>query len=167
LSRPQTSAAAKPKDDEAPKEELLINLISPCAGGLFHQLAWMADGAVVVVDPFSGLSHETAQLLRLLATGGIKPILFIDHLDLALQSDASAEEIYQTLLFIVTSVNDTLSSCPNGSLVSPTVSVGEGSVVFGSLHWDWAFTIKQFLTQCCQVNLFGATSIGPITNLWV
>jgi translation elongation factor EF-G len=167
VSRPKTSAAVESADSDSHEGGFLVNLVHPVAEDCFHQSAWMVEGAVVVVDPFSGLSHETAQLLRLLITGGVKPVLFIDRFELALDAGALSEDIYLALSSIVGSVNDIIASCQDGPLVDPRVSVEEGSVIFGSLHLDWAFTISHFATLYSRADEFGVAEMPLTTYLWV
>ena len=71
------------------KELLLINIIDTPGhqdfnGETFASLR-MADGAIIVVDANEGLCTNTQELIRSALEEGIKPILFINKLDLLIQ----------------------------------------------------------------------------------
>ena len=148
ISRPATEG------ESGNKEEWLVNVVHPPPGAFFHQSTWMADGAIVVVNPFSSsLPPDTVGLLRLLATGGVRPILFIDRLDLALGSETSSQDIYGRFAMTVATVNSVLKACREELDVAiPDVSVEAGSVIFGALHLGWAFTVDQCIARCTPAD---------------
>jgi translation elongation factor EF-G len=168
VSRTEPSAIEKSPESDSHEGSFLINLVHPSAYDCYRQSAWMAEGAVVVVDLFSGVSQETTQLLRLLIGGGVKPILFIDRLDHALDADADSEDIYIVLSSIVGLVNEIIAeSSQDDSLVDYRVSVEEGSVMFGSLQLDWAFNVGHFGTLYTGADEFGLVEIPLARYLWV
>ena len=148
------------------KEEWLVNVVHPSPGAFFHQSAWMTDGAIVVVNPFSSsLPLDTVRLLRLLATGGVRPILFIDRLDLALRSETSSQDIYGKFAMTVATVNNVLRACREElDVVIPDVSVEDGSVIFGALHLGWAFTVNQCIARCTPAD---GVYAPPANGFWV
>lgn len=107
----------------------------------------VTDGALVVVDCVSGVCVQTETVLRQAIGERIKPILFMNKLDLALLTLAcEKEELYSKLQRVIESVNVIIAQHiedPNpmgNTMVSPT----DGTVGFGSGLQSWGFTIRNF-----------------------
>jgi elongation factor 2 len=107
----------------------------------------VTDGALVVVDCVSGVCVQTETVLRQAIAERIKPILFMNKMDLALLTlKLEAEDLYQTFQRIIETVNVIVSTyCEEGGPMGDIqVSPGKGTVGFGSGLHGWAFTMKQF-----------------------
>lgn len=80
---------------------------------------------------------QTEITLRQAVSQRIKPILFINKMDLVLrQHERNTEEMYKNFESIISKVNNATSS----DRIDPT----NGSVCFGSGLQGWAFTLNQF-----------------------
>jgi len=107
----------------------------------------VTDGALVVVDCVSGVCVQTETVLRQAIAERIKPVLFMNKMDLALLTlQLDPEDMYQTFCRIVESVNVIIATyClednPMGDI---QVDPAKGTVGFGSGLHGWAFTLKQF-----------------------
>ncbi|KAK0627848.1 hypothetical protein B0T14DRAFT_580142 [Immersiella caudata] len=170
MSLTKTSATAESEstdsDTNTHKDSFLINLIHTSTDNFVHQSAWMAEGAILVVDLFSRVTQETSRLLRLLIAGGMKIILFIDRLELSFDSGASSEDIYVALSSIVDSVNAFIASYSDDPDVDLRVSVEDGSVLFGSLHLDWGFSIGNFVKLYSGTDDFGGVEMPLTSYFW-
>lgn len=105
----------------------------------------MADGALVVVDVTSGVSVGLEYQLVDAAKERVKPVLFVSFLDkeiLILEKDS--EDIYQDLTKVVQNINVALAITEKLKLKGFTVDPFDGSVVFGSAYFGWAFSIDMF-----------------------
>ena len=112
-------------------------------------ILWVTDGALVVVDAVSGVCVQTETVLRQAIAERIKPILFLNKLDLALGTlQYDMETLYQKFQRTVESVNVIIATyggadeeAPMGDIqVNPVI----GNVGFGSGLHGWAFSLKQF-----------------------
>ncbi|KII73996.1 Elongation factor 2 [Thelohanellus kitauei] len=104
----------------------------------------VTDGALVVVDCVSGVCVQTETVLRQSLAERVRPVLFMNKLDLALMTlNMTAEDIYISLSKIVENIN-VIISC-NSDLDSPMgdlmVNPSKGNVGFGSGLMGWAFDI--------------------------
>ena len=109
----------------------------------------VTDGALVVVDCVSGVCVQTETVLRQAIGERIKPVLFMNKMDLALMTlQLDPEELYQKFQRVVEDVNVIIATyggadeeAPMGDIqVHPT----KGTVGFGSGLHSWAFSLKQF-----------------------
>jgi len=109
----------------------------------------VTDGALVVVDAVSGVCVQTETVLRQAIAERIKPVLFLNKLDLALGTlQYDMETLYQKFQRTVESVNVIIATyggadvdAPMGDIqVNPVI----GNVGFGSGLHGWAFSLKQF-----------------------
>merc|ERR1712227_925592 len=129
------------KDMEFVKQEkekdckgFLINLIDSPGHVDFSSEVTAAlrvtDGALVVVDCVSGVCVQTETVLRQAIAERIKPVLFMNKMDLALLTlQLDSESLHQTFQRIMGDVS---------------VDPSKGTVGFGSGLHSWAFTLKQF-----------------------
>merc|ERR1711881_344158 len=130
----------------------------------------VTDGALVVVDAVSGVCVQTETVLRQAIAERIKPILFLNKLDLALGTlQYDMETLYQKFQRTVESVNVIIATyggsdeeAPMGDIqVNPIV----GTVGFGSGLHGWAFSLKQFADV--YAKKFGVKDITKLMQkLW-
>lgn len=140
------------KSDGTTKEKgFLINLIDSPGHVDFSSEVTAAlrvtDGALVVVDCVSGVCVQTETVLRQAIAERIKPVLFMNKMDLALLTlQIAKDELYQTFARIVESVNVIIAQFGelDGPMGDISVSPEVGTVGFGSGLQSWAFTLKQF-----------------------
>jgi len=134
-------------------DEFLINLIDSPGHVDFSSEVTAAlrvtDGALVVVDCVSGVCVQTETVLRQAISERIKPVLFMNKMDLALLTlQLDPEELYQKFQRVVEDVNVIIATyggadedAPMGDIqIHPT----KGTVGFGSGLHSWAFSLKQF-----------------------
>ncbi|CAF2838079.1 unnamed protein product [Rotaria sp. Silwood2] len=139
----------------------------------------VTDGALVVVDCVSGARLQTETLLRQAITERIKPILFINKMDLALvKLQLEQEDLFQTFQRIVENVNVIITTYgdDNGPMCDLQVNPIKGTVGFGSALHDWAFTLKEFAemyaskfhieTDKLMSRLWGDNFFSPTENKW-
>jgi len=140
------------KDDKGNEEHgFLINLIDSPGHVDFSSEVTAAlrvtDGALVVVDSVSGVCVQTETVLRQAINERIRPVLFINKLDLALLTlKLEPEDLYQACRRAVECVNVIIAqfSDESGPCGNLQVSPDAGTVGFGSGLHGWAFTLKQF-----------------------
>lgn len=107
----------------------------------------VTDGALVVVDCVSGVCVQTETVLRQAIAERIKPVLFMNKVDLALLTlQLDMEDLYQKFTRIVENVNVIIATYADdaGPMGDIKVDPSKGSVGFGSGLHGWAFTLKQF-----------------------
>ena len=107
----------------------------------------VTDGALVVVDCVSGVCVQTETVLRQAIAERIKPVLFMNKMDLALLTlQLDSETLYQTFCRIVENVNVIIATYgeDDGPMGTIMVDPAKGTVGFGSGLHGWAFTLKQF-----------------------
>jgi elongation factor 2 len=138
-----------------PREEglssFLINLIDSPGHVDFSSEVTAAlrvtDGALVVVDCVSGVCVQTETVLRQAIGERIKPVLFMNKMDLALLTlQLEKEDLYQTFQRTVENVNVIIATYGDdgGPMGDVMVDPSKGTVGFGSGLHGWAFTLKQF-----------------------
>lgn len=143
------AVAKNPDGTELPG--ILVNLIDSPGHVDFSSEVTAAlrvtDGALVVVDCVSGVCVQTETVLRQAIAERIKPILFMNKLDLAILTlQLGKEELYQTFQRTIENVNVIVSqfSEQDGPMGDISVFAEKGTVGFGSGLMGWAFTLKQF-----------------------
>jgi len=108
----------------------------------------VTDGALVVVDCVSGVCVQTETVLRQAIGERIKPILFMNKMDLAINSrQLDEEELYQTFCRSIENVNVIVSTYEEGNeekMGALQVNPENGTVGFGSGLQSWAFTLRNF-----------------------
>jgi elongation factor 2 len=140
---------------QQPREEglssFLINLIDSPGHVDFSSEVTAAlrvtDGALVVVDCVSGVCVQTETVLRQAIAERIKPVLFMNKMDLALLTlQLEKEDLYQTFQRTVENVNVIIATYgeDGGPMGEVMVDPSKGTVGFGSGLHGWAFTLKQF-----------------------
>ncbi|CAH8573851.1 unnamed protein product [Heterobilharzia americana] len=135
------------------KEEkgFLINLIDSPGHVDFSSEVTAAlrvtDGALVVVDCVSGVCVQTETVLRQALTERIKPVLFMNKMDMAVTTlSCEMEELYQKFQRVIEDVNVIISEfeTANSAMGDLSVDVVKGTVGFGSGLQSWAFTLMTF-----------------------
>lgn len=139
----------------------------------------VTDGALVVVDCVSGVCVQTETVLRQAIAERIKPVLFMNKMDLALITlQCEQEDLYQKFQRIVESVNVIIATYADdsGPMGDIKVDPSKGSVGFGSGLHAWAFTLKQFSeiyadkfkidTEKLMNRLWGENFYNPQTKKW-
>merc|ERR1712038_1850508 len=147
------------KQDRAKKPDgtletgFLINLIDSPGHVDFSSEVTAAlrvtDGALVVVDCVSGVCVQTETVLRQAIGERIRPVLFMNKMDLALMTlQLDPEELYQKFQRVVEDVNVIIATYGGGDEDSPMgqlmIHPTAGTVGFGSGLHSWAFSLKQF-----------------------
>lgn len=181
-----------PKDVSFIKEEnqrekdnagFLINLIDSPGHVDFSSEVTAAlrvtDGALVVVDCVSGVCVQTETVLRQAISERIKPVVFMNKMDLALLTlQLEPEDLYQKFTRIVETVNVIIAtySDEQGPMGDIKVDPSKGSVGFGSGLHSWAFTLKQFAeiyaekfgidTEKLMNRMWGENFYNPQTKKW-
>lgn len=150
LAKEDLQFIQQPQDPEK-LNHFLINLIDSPGHVDFSSEVTAAlrvtDGALVVVDCVSGVSVQTETVLRQAIAERIKPVLFMNKMDLALLTlQCDMEDLYQTFQRAIENVNVIIatyegSDSPMGDI---EVDPQNGTVGFGSGLHGWAFTLKDF-----------------------
>merc|ERR1712158_189021 len=173
---------SKTKDGKN-EDGFLINLIDSPGHVDFSSEVTAAlrvtDGALVVVDCVSGVCVQTETVLRQAIAERIRPVLFMNKMDLALMTlQLGQEELFQTFQRIVENVNVIVATYADddGPMGVVRVDVNNGSVGFGSGLHGWAFTLKQFAemyaakfgvdTDKMMKKLWGESFFNPKTKKW-
>jgi len=139
------------QDKEQGNNSFLINLIDSPGHVDFSSEVTAAlrvtDGALVVVDCVSGVCVQTETVLRQAVGERIRPVLFMNKMDLALLTlQLDKEDLYQTFQRGVENVNVIIATYgeDGGPMGEVSVDPSKGTVGFGSGLHGWAFTLKQF-----------------------
>jgi elongation factor 2 len=137
----------------------------------------VTDGALVVVDCVEGVCVQTETVLRQALTERIKPVVIINKVDRALlELQVSKEDLYQSFLRTIESVNVIVSTYHDAALGDVQVYPELGTVAFGSGLHGWGFTLRRFANQYSKkfgVNkdkmmgkLWGDNFFNPATKKW-
>ncbi|XP_061172889.1 elongation factor 2-like [Saccostrea echinata] len=127
----------------------------------------VTDGALVVVDCVSGVCVQTETVLRQAIGERIKPVLFMNKMDLALLTlQLDAESLYQSFQRIIENVNVIIATygledSPMGEIA---VDPKKGTVGFGAGLHGWAFTLKDF--GAMYSKKFGIGEDKLMKKLW-
>lgn len=127
----------------------------------------VTDGALVVVDCVSGVCVQTETVLRQAIAERIKPVVFMNKMDLALLTlQLESEDLYQTFQRIVENINVIIATygTEDGPMGEIMVDPSKGTVGFGSGLHGWAFTLKQFATL--YSSKFGIESTKLMRRFW-
>jgi len=127
----------------------------------------VTDGALVVVDCVSGVCVQTETVLRQAIAERIKPVLFMNKMDLALLTlQLDSEDLYQTFQRILENVNVIIATygSEDGPMGDVSVDPSKGTVGFGSGLHGWAFTLKQFSSM--YSSKFGIEPAKLMKRLW-
>merc|ERR1712038_1481102 len=167
------------KQDRAKKPDgtletgFLINLIDSPGHVDFSSEVTAAlrvtDGALVVVDCVSGVCVQTETVLRQAIGERIKPVLFMNKMDLALLTlQLDPEDLYQNFQRTVENVNviiATYGGADEDSIMGDiSIHPTQGTVGFGSGLHSWAFSLKQFADMYSKK--FGIEPPKLMKRLW-
>lgn len=127
----------------------------------------VTDGALVVVDCVSGVCVQTETVLRQAIGERIRPVLFMNKMDLALLTlQLEPEDLYQTFQRIIENVNVIVGTYgeEDGPMGNIQVDPKNGTVGFGSGLHGWAFTLKDFAKM--YVSKFKIEEPTLMKRLW-
>ncbi|CCG84968.1 protein of unknown function [Taphrina deformans PYCC 5710] len=149
--------------------EFLVNLIDSPGHVDFSSEVTAAlrvtDGALVVVDCIEGVCVQTETVLRQALSERIKPVCCVNKVDRALlELQISKEDLYQTFLRTVESVNVVIATYFDKTLGDVQVYPEKGTVAFGSGLHGWCFTVRQFAVK--YAKKFGVDSKKMMDRLW-
>jgi elongation factor 2 len=126
--------------------EHLINLIDTPGhvdfGGDVTRAMRAVDGAIVLCCAVEGIMPQTETVLRQALKELVKPVLFINKVDrLIKEVKLTPQEMEKRFLDIINHINSLIENiAPEGYKEKWKVSVGEGSVAFGSAFHNWALS---------------------------
>lgn len=161
--------------------EFLINLIDSPGHVDFSSEVTAAlrvtDGALVVVDCIEGVCVQTETVLRQALGERIKPVVIINKVDRALlELQVSKEDLYQSFLRTIESVNVIVSTYHDEALGDVQVYPDKGTVAFGAGLHGWGFTLRQFAARYAKkfgvdkdkmmAKLWGDNFFNPATKKW-
>jgi len=159
------------QDYDPENNHFLINLIDSPGHVDFSSEVTAAlrvtDGALVVVDCVSGVCVQTETVLRQAIIERIRPVLFMNKMDLALLTlQLDKEDLYQTFQRIIENVNVIVGTYgeDDGPMGDITVDPKNGTVGFGSGLHGWAFTLKDFAKM--YVSKFKIEEGQLMKRLW-
>lgn len=105
----------------------------------------VTDGALVVVDCIDGVCVQTETVLRQALAERIKPVVIVNKVDRAiLELQLSKEDLYQSFVRTIESVNVVVATSPDEGMGDVRVSAVQGTVAFGAGVMGWAFTLRDF-----------------------
>ncbi len=149
-------------------KEYLINLIDTPGhvdfGGDVTRAMRAVDGAVVVVCAVEGVMAQTETVLRQALREKVKPVMFINKVDRAIEElKLTPEMMQQRFVKIIMDVNELIKKMvPEEFKDKWFVRVEDGSVAFGSARQNWALslpymkrtgtTFKDIYNACAQKN---------------
>ena len=125
----------------------------------------VTDGALVVVDCVEGVCVQTETVLRQALGERIKPVIIVNKVDRALlELQVSKEDLYQSFLRTIESVNVIIATYNDPILGDVQVYPDQGTVAFGSGLHGWAFTLRQFAGRYSKKFGVGKEKLMP--KLW-
>jgi len=129
----------------------------------------VTDGALVVVDCVSGVCVQTETVLRQAIGERIRPVVFMNKMDLALLTlQLQPEDLYQKFQRVVEDINVIIATYGGGEEESPMgnlmIHPTAGTVGFGSGLHSWAFSLKQFAD--IYSKKFGISVVKLMKHLW-
>ena len=128
-------------------EDYLINLIDTPGhvdfGGDVTRAMRAVDGAIVLTCASEGIMPQTETVLRQALKERVKPILFINKVDrLIREVKLTPEQMQERFVKIINEVNKLIVQiAEEGYKDKWQVSVGDGSVAFGSAFHNWALSV--------------------------
>lgn len=127
--------------------EYLINLIDTPGhvdfGGDVTRAMRAVDGCVILTCAVEGVMPQTETVVRQALKELVKPVLFINKVDrLIKEVKLTPEEMQRRFIKIIDHVNELIKNiAPEGYKQKWQVSVGDGSVAFGSAFHNWALSV--------------------------
>ncbi len=129
-------------------EDYLINLIDTPGhvdfGGDVTRAMRAVDGCIVLCCAVEGVMPQTETVLRQALKELVKPVLFINKVDRLIREVKLTPEAMQgRFIKIIDHVNQLIEQiAPEGYKEKWKVSVGDGSVAFGSAFHNWALSFS-------------------------
>jgi len=126
--------------------DYLINLIDTPGhvdfGGDVTRAMRAVDGAVVLCCAVEGIMPQTETVMRQALKELVKPVLFINKVDrLIKEVKLTPEAMQERFIKTIEHVNELIEAiAPEGYKEKWKVSVGEGTVAFGSAFHNWALS---------------------------
>ncbi|GBE20611.1 elongation factor G [archaeon BMS3Abin17] len=127
-------------------EDYLINLIDTPGhvdfGGDVTRAMRAVDGCITLCCAVEGIMPQTETVLRQALKELVKPVLFINKVDrLIKEVKLTPQAMEQKFVSIINHINELIENiAPEGYKEKWKVSVGEGSVAFGSAFHNWALS---------------------------
>ena len=127
-------------------QDYLINLIDTPGhvdfGGDVTRAMRAVDGCIVLCCAVEGVMPQTETVLRQALKESVKPVLFINKVDrLIKEVKLTPEEMEKKFISIINHVNELIESIASEEYKEKwKVSVGDGSVAFGSAFHNWALS---------------------------
>lgn len=128
-------------------EDYLINLIDTPGhvdfGGDVTRAMRAVDGVIVVVCAVEGVMPQTETVLQQALKERVKPILFINKVDrLINELELDAQEMQEKFMNIIREVNNLIQKYGEDEYKDKwSVSVDDGTVMFGSALMNWAISV--------------------------
>lgn len=106
---------------------------------------YACPGTLNVVDVTSGVSVGHEYMLADSLRERLKPTLYVSKMDISIITlEQEAEELYQELAKTVQNMNVAAASAEKLGLKGFDFDPMNGSVIFGSAYYGWAFSVKTF-----------------------
>ena len=127
-------------------DDYLINLIDTPGhvdfGGDVTRAMRAVDGAIVLTCAVEGVMPQTETVVKQALKELVKPVLFINKVDrLIKEVKLTPEEMQKRFINTIDHVNQLIENiAPEGYKEKWKVSVGDGSVAFGSAFHNWALS---------------------------
>lgn len=127
----------------------------------------VTDGALVVVDCVSGVCVQTETVLRQAIAERIKPVLFMNKMDLAISSrQLDREQLYQAFQKSIEDMNVIIATYGDeeGPMGPIMVNPHVGTVGFGSGLQGWAFILEDIAAMYVKKLKIGKDKL--LKKLW-
>ena len=128
-------------------EEYLINLIDTPGhvdfGGNVTRAMRAIDGTIVLVCAVEGIMPQTETVIKQAVRERVRPVLFINKVDrLIKEMKLTPEGMQQRFVKIIEEFNDLIFKIAEPEFKNKwAVSIGDGSVAFGSAKANWALSV--------------------------
>lgn len=126
-------------------DEYLVNLIDTPGhvdfGGDVTRAMRAVDGVVILVDAVEGVMPQTETVVRQALSENVKPVLFINKVDRLIGELQETEDTMQERLQeVIGETNELIRGMQQDMDEDWTVSVGDGTVGFGSALYNWGIS---------------------------
>lgn len=126
-------------------DDYLVNLIDTPGhvdfGGDVTRAMRAVDGVVILVDAVEGVMPQTETVVRQALSENVKPVLFINKVDRLIgELQEGPEEMKKRLTSVIEEVNTLITDIRGDEGEDWTVSVGGGTVGFGSALYNWGLS---------------------------
>jgi elongation factor 2 len=141
------NAASASMVHEIDGDDYLINLIDTPGhvdfGGDVTRAMRAVDGCIILACAVEGTMPQTETVVRQALKEKVRPVLFINKVDrLINELQIDAPEMMKRFETIITKVNKLIETfAPEEVARKWQVSVGKGTVAFGSAYYNWGMSI--------------------------